>query len=69
VELLLNVALGLAVGGGLFLLFWFRFPILESEDAARMRGWFLVSAVALLGACAAWLLLLGVRAALGAIGG
>jgi len=46
----MRVVLGLAVGGGLFLLFWFTFPVRDSEQSQRVRRWFLATACFALGA-------------------
>lgn len=65
----MRVVLGLAVFSGFFLLFWFTFPVRSSEESLRVRRWFLVTALVALGACAAWLVLVGVQAAVGAVTG
>jgi hypothetical protein len=46
----MRAVLGLAVVGGLFLLFWFTFPVRASEQSQRVRRWFLVTAFLALGA-------------------
>jgi hypothetical protein len=48
----MRAVLGLAVVGGLFLLFWFTFPVRASEQSQRVRRWFLVTAFLALGAAA-----------------